>query len=78
MAYISYALLVLFSGTEVNSSEQTKVVSAAESAPDEHVQGTFYTHSPTRVPQFWAQMRKVEHYLLLFFNVISTSFRHYA
>ncbi|KAG2605134.1 hypothetical protein PVAP13_4NG113800 [Panicum virgatum] len=26
-------------GTEVNSSEQTKVVSAAESAPDEHVQG---------------------------------------
>ena len=35
-------LLLLFSGTEVNSSEQTNIVSAAEPAPanDEHMQGT--------------------------------------
>lgn len=38
-------LLLLFSGTEVNSSEQTKIVSAAEPAPanDKHMQGTCHT-----------------------------------
>lgn len=55
----------MFSGTEANSSELTKVVSAAEPAPanDEHMQGTWYMRSPTQAPQFLAQM-----YLLLFFN----------
>jgi hypothetical protein len=35
----------LFSGTEVNNSEQTKIVSAAEPAPanDEYMQGTRHT-----------------------------------
>jgi hypothetical protein len=41
--------LLLFAGTEINSEQQTKMVSPAESAPanDEHVQGTqfkFLTH----------------------------------
>jgi hypothetical protein len=57
---------LLFSGTK-DSSEKTKVFSAAEPAAsnDEHMQGTWYTHSPTCVPYFFAQMRKTEHYLLL-------------
>jgi hypothetical protein len=49
-------LLLLFSGTEVNNSEQTKIVSAAEPAPanDEYMQGTRHTlilaHGTVRGP----------------------------
>lgn len=55
--------LPLFSGTDVNSEQQTKMVSPAESAPgnDEHMQGTnfkYLTHLCPHTPelQFLSQI----------------------
>lgn len=64
--------LLLFSGTEVNSEQQIKMVSPAESAPanDEHVQGTdfkFLTHLCPHTPALQFVSDRIVHPLLLFF-----------
>jgi hypothetical protein len=62
-------LLLLFSGTEVSNSEQTKMVSAAEPAPanDEHTQGTpHHTHSSSHMARFVAQIKSRTLLLLIF------------
>lgn len=65
--------LLLFAGTEINSEQQTKMVSPAESAPanDEHVQGTqfkFLTHLCPHTQSTFLVSDRIICSLLLFFE----------